>query len=118
MQVVDLKTQLQYFEDLEKQFRQKLGDAKTNKLLLDAVYLFSCGGNDYLSPVGNNDSILYPYTHEQYVGMVIGNLTNVIMVKKYSVHFYLQINLNTFDPSLLSLLKREFMEKEEGNLEL
>ncbi|GJX45345.1 lipase, GDSL, partial [Tanacetum coccineum] len=67
--VVDLKTQLQYFEDLEKQFRQNLGDAETNQLLSDAVYLFSCGGNDYLSPVGNNDSILYPYTHEEYVGM-------------------------------------------------
>ncbi|GJV77907.1 lipase, GDSL, partial [Tanacetum coccineum] len=75
--VVDLKTQLQYFEDLEKQFTQNLGAAETNQLLSDAVYLFSCGGNDYLSPVGNNDSILYPYTHEEYVGMVIGNLSNV-----------------------------------------
>ncbi|GKD37169.1 GDSL esterase/lipase 1-like protein [Tanacetum coccineum] len=75
--VVDLKTQLQYFEDLEKQFTQNLGAAETNQLLSDAVYLFSCGGNDYVSPVGNNDSILYPYTHEEYVGMVIGNLTNV-----------------------------------------
>ncbi|KAI3684125.1 hypothetical protein L6452_33344 [Arctium lappa] len=76
--VVDLKTQLQYFGDLEKHFRQNLGDAKAEQLLSDAVYLFSCGGNDYLSPVGNNDSILYPYTHQQYVQMVIGNLTDVI----------------------------------------
>lgn len=74
---VDLKTQLKYFGDLEKDFRQKLGDTKTNQLLSDAVYLFSCGGNDYLSPVGNNESILYPYTHEQYVQMVIGNMTDV-----------------------------------------
>ncbi|KAI3512472.1 hypothetical protein L1887_19788 [Cichorium endivia] len=74
--VVDLKTQLQYFRDLEKHFRQKLGDSEAEELLSDAVYLFSCGGNDYLSPVGNNESILYPYTHEQYVGMVIGNLTD------------------------------------------
>ncbi|KAJ9559940.1 hypothetical protein OSB04_005100 [Centaurea solstitialis] len=76
--VVDLKTQLEYFRDLEKHFRENLGDAKAEKLVSDAVYLFSCGGNDYLSPVGNNESILYPYTHEEYVGMVIGNLTNVI----------------------------------------
>ncbi|XP_023734633.1 GDSL lipase [Lactuca sativa] len=75
--VVDLKTQLQYFRDLEKQFRQNLGDSEAEQLLSDAVYLFSCGGNDYLSPVGNNESILYPYTHEEYVGMVIGNLTDV-----------------------------------------
>ncbi|XP_071697218.1 GDSL lipase-like [Rutidosis leptorrhynchoides] len=74
--VVDLKTQLKYLDDLEKQFRQSLGDVKTEQLMSNAVYLFSCGGNDYLSPVGNNDSILYPYTHQQYVGMVIGNLTN------------------------------------------
>ncbi|CAI9267624.1 unnamed protein product [Lactuca saligna] len=74
--VVDLKTQLQYFRDLEKQFRQNLGDSEAEQLLSDAVYLFSCGGNDYLSPVGNNESILYPYTHEEYVGMVIGNLTD------------------------------------------
>ncbi|KAI7752269.1 hypothetical protein M8C21_012782, partial [Ambrosia artemisiifolia] len=64
--VVDLKTQLEYFGDLEKQLRQDLGDTKTDKLISEAVYLFSCGGNDYLSPVGNNDSVLYPYTHEQY----------------------------------------------------
>ncbi|KAI3802790.1 hypothetical protein L1987_30933 [Smallanthus sonchifolius] len=56
--------------DLEKRFRQTLGDAKTDQLL-------SNGGNDYLTPAGNNDSILYPYTHEQYVRMVIGNLTDV-----------------------------------------
>ncbi|KAI3773266.1 hypothetical protein L1987_47791 [Smallanthus sonchifolius] len=74
---VDLKTQLQYFGDLVEHFRQNLGDAKTDRLLSDAVYLFSCGGNDYLSPVGNNDSVLYPYTHQQYVSMVIGNMTDV-----------------------------------------
>ncbi|KAK9056541.1 hypothetical protein SSX86_023903 [Deinandra increscens subsp. villosa] len=74
---LDLKTQLQYFGDLEKHFRQNLGDSKTDQLMSDAVYLFSCGGNDYPSPVGNNDIILYPYTHEQYVGMVIGNWTDV-----------------------------------------
>ncbi|KAK1436936.1 hypothetical protein QVD17_02720 [Tagetes erecta] len=74
---IDLKTQLEYLGDLEKQFRQSLGDEKTDQLLSDAVYLFSCGSNDYLSHADNNDNILYPYTHEQYVGMVIGNLTDV-----------------------------------------
>ncbi|XP_076888458.1 GDSL lipase-like [Bidens hawaiensis] len=73
--VVDLKTQLRYFGDLEKHFRRKLGDAKTDQILSNAVYIISCGVNDY--PVGNKDSILYHYTHEQYVGMVIGNMTDV-----------------------------------------
>ncbi|KAJ9559944.1 hypothetical protein OSB04_005104 [Centaurea solstitialis] len=66
---VNLKTQLEYFGDLEKHFRENLGDAKAEKLVSDAVYLFSCGGNDYWSPVGSI---------EQHVEMVIGNLTDVI----------------------------------------
>ncbi|KAM0001193.1 putative GDSL lipase/esterase, SGNH hydrolase superfamily, GDSL esterase/lipase GLIP1-5/GLL25 [Helianthus debilis subsp. tardiflorus] len=75
--VVNLKTQLHYFGDLEKHFRQTLGDAKADQLLSDAVYLFSCGGNDYLAPVGN-DSVLYaPYTYGQYAEMVIENFTDV-----------------------------------------
>nr|GEZ67189.1 lipase, GDSL [Tanacetum cinerariifolium] len=76
--VVDLQTQLRYFGDLEDHYRHNLGDTKARQLLSTAVYLFSCGANDYLSPVGNNISIYYPYTHEQYTDMVIGNLTNVI----------------------------------------
>ncbi|PWA78027.1 SGNH hydrolase-type esterase domain-containing protein [Artemisia annua] len=76
--VVDLQTQLRYFGDLEDHYRQNLGDTKARQLLSSAVYLFSSGANDYLSPVGNNISIYYPYTHEQYTDMVIGNLTNVI----------------------------------------
>ncbi|KAJ0755755.1 putative GDSL lipase/esterase, SGNH hydrolase superfamily [Helianthus annuus] len=75
--VVNLKTQLHYFGDLEKHFRQTLGDAKTDQLLSDAVYLFSCGGNDYVAPVGNNSVLYAPYTYEQYVEMVIENFTDV-----------------------------------------
>nr|GFA31174.1 GDSL esterase/lipase 1-like [Tanacetum cinerariifolium] len=69
--VVDLQTQLRYFCDLVNYYRQNLGDAKSRKLLSAAVYLFSCGANDYQSPY-------YPYTHEQYVDIVTGNMTNVI----------------------------------------
>ncbi|KAL7599051.1 hypothetical protein Lser_V15G26670 [Lactuca serriola] len=64
---ITLKTQLQYFTDLVKQYRKNLGDVKAEQLLSDAVYLFSCGSNDY-------QSNLY---QEEYVGMVIGNLTQV-----------------------------------------
>ncbi|CAI9288085.1 unnamed protein product [Lactuca saligna] len=72
--VLDLKTQLQYFSDLEKRYRKDLGDVKTEQLLSDAVYLFSCGCNDYLVLTSNNLSNLH---YEEYVGTVIGNLTNV-----------------------------------------
>ncbi|KAL7605259.1 hypothetical protein Lser_V15G17819 [Lactuca serriola] len=76
--VVDLQTQLQYFGNLVNHYKQSLGDTKAQQLLSNAVYLFSCGANDYQKPVVNHHSIFHPYTHEQYVDMVIGNLTNVI----------------------------------------
>lgn len=75
--MVDLKTQLQYFGDLGKHFRQNLGDKKADQLLSNAVYLFSCGGNDYIP---DDHSLLDSYTHEQYVEMVIGNLTDMFRV--------------------------------------
>ncbi|KAJ0528309.1 putative GDSL lipase/esterase, SGNH hydrolase superfamily, GDSL esterase/lipase GLIP1-5/GLL25 [Helianthus annuus] len=76
--VVDLHTQLRHFGDLVNHYRQNLGDTKARQMLSSAVYLFSCGSNDYISPVVNNQSIYYQYTHQQYVDMVIGNLTTVI----------------------------------------
>lgn len=76
--MVDLRTQLRYFKDLENQLRQKLGDNEAKQVLSNAVYLFSCGGNDYLSPTKTNNSIYHLYTREQYMKMVIGNLTEVI----------------------------------------
>nr|GEZ09936.1 GDSL esterase/lipase 1-like [Tanacetum cinerariifolium] len=79
--VVDLQTQLQYFSDVANLYRQSLGDTKVEQLLSNAVYLFSCGANDYISHVPNSIgiSIIYPtLTNEQYTELVIGNLTSVI----------------------------------------
>nr|XP_043615561.1 GDSL lipase-like [Erigeron canadensis] len=69
--VVDLQTQLRYFGDLENEYRMRLGVTKSQQLLSSAVYLFSCGGNDY-------QTFVAPNAYEQYVDMVIGNLTNVV----------------------------------------
>ncbi|XWS12208.1 hypothetical protein CRYUN_Cryun37aG0070200 [Craigia yunnanensis] len=44
---IELKTQLTFFEDVEKQLRHRLGDAETKSLLSRAVYLISIGRNDY-----------------------------------------------------------------------
>lgn len=71
--VVDLRTQLQYFANLEKHYRQTLGDAKAEQLLSDAVYLFSCCVNDYQNFFSDNETTLH---HEQFVGMLIGNLSD------------------------------------------
>nr|KAJ0202847.1 hypothetical protein LSAT_V11C500291620 [Lactuca sativa] len=72
--VLDLKTQLQYLSDLEKRYRKDLGDVKAEQLLSNVVYLFSCGCNDYIDLTANNLNNLH---YEEYVGVVIGNLTNV-----------------------------------------
>ncbi|RVX16949.1 GDSL esterase/lipase 1 [Vitis vinifera] len=76
--VVNLNTQLRYFKKVEKHLRQKLGDEESKKLLLEAVYLISIGGNDYISPLFRNYSVFQIYSHRQYLDMVMGNLTVVI----------------------------------------
>lgn len=83
LKVINLKTQLSYFKNVENMLRQKLGTKDAKQLLHNAVYLFSIGGNDYVSPIGSNSSIYYSYSQADYVDMVIGNLTTVIKVVKY-----------------------------------
>ncbi|XP_021819953.1 GDSL esterase/lipase 1-like [Prunus avium] len=70
--VMDLKTQVSQFKKVEKQLRQKLGDAEAYTLVSEAVYIINIGNNDYVSPLATNTS------HEEYVGWVIGNLTSWI----------------------------------------
>lgn len=57
--------------------RHKLGDGEAYTLISRAVYLISTGTNDYYAPLTKNFSLVQD---EEYVGMVIGNLTNVIKV--------------------------------------
>lgn len=45
--MIDLKTQLSYFNIVEKQLKQKLGDEEAKTFLSKAVYLISIGSNDY-----------------------------------------------------------------------
>lgn len=79
-QVIDLKTQLSYYKNVVKQLRHKLGHAEAYTFLSEAVYLFSIGGNDYLDQFQRNSSFFESHSPEQYVGMVVGNLTKVIKV--------------------------------------
>nr|POE67597.1 gdsl esterase/lipase 1 [Quercus suber] len=76
--VIDLNTQIKYFKNMETQLRQKLGEKEAKELLFKAVYLISIGYNDYLVPFTSNSSVLQSYSREEYVNMVIGNLTTVI----------------------------------------
>ncbi|EXB88180.1 GDSL esterase/lipase 5 [Morus notabilis] len=78
--VVDLKTQLNYFKKVEKQLMHKLGAGEAKKLISLAVYLFSVGSNDYLSHFTSNSSLHKIYSKKEYVGMVLGNITQVIQI--------------------------------------
>lgn len=74
--------QLSYFKEVEKSLRQKLGDVEAKKMLMRAVYLFSMGGNDYFSFSSKYPNASQSYQQE-YVGIVIGNLTEVLKVGLY-----------------------------------
>nr|GMC79842.1 GDSL esterase/lipase 1-like [Ipomoea batatas] len=79
--VIDIQTQVQYFKNVAKQLKGKLGDKESKELLSTAVYMFSTGNNDYFSffsPLSNNSAFFNSFTHDQYVNLVIGNLTTAI----------------------------------------
>ena len=80
--MIDLKTQLSNFKNLEKLLRKKLGDAEAKTLLFRSVYLISIGSNDYASLFTRNSNVFQSSSQKEYIDMVIGNLTFVIKVIK------------------------------------
>lgn len=84
--MLDLDTQLGFFKNVEKQLRHRLGETEAHTLLSEAVYLISIGSNDYIAPFITNSSLFESHSHEEYVGMVTGNVTYVIKVI-YNVFF-------------------------------
>ncbi|OWM66843.1 GDSL esterase/lipase 1-like [Punica granatum] len=76
--VVDLKSQLRLFEKMEKQLKKNFGDELAAKTISEAVYLFSIGSGDYSSTFFTNSTLFQSHSHEEYVAMVIGNITSVI----------------------------------------
>lgn len=78
--VIDLQTQLKYFEKVEKSLTERLGKAKTKELVTEAVYFISMGSNDYMGGYLGNPKMQESYSPEEYVGMVVGNLTQALQV--------------------------------------
>ncbi|KAA8534732.1 hypothetical protein F0562_029826 [Nyssa sinensis] len=78
--VIDLRTQLKQFEEVQKSLTEKLGDAEAKKLISEAVYFISIGSNDYMGGYLGNPKAQELHHPEEYVGMVIGNLTQAIQV--------------------------------------
>lgn len=96
---------MDYFKEMKRSLRKKLGTSETKKLLSRAVYLIAIGSNDYgaFDPQSN---LLYQfYTTQQYVDSVIGNMTTFIKVNTskiklillsfYSISLILGFNLIT-----------------------
>ncbi|XP_020240415.1 GDSL esterase/lipase 5 [Cajanus cajan] len=77
--VIDLQTQLIHFEEVEKSLSEKLGEKKAKELIAEAIYFISIGSNDYMGGYLGNPKIQESYNPEQYVWMVIGNLTRTIL---------------------------------------
>ncbi|PWA14360.1 Lipase, GDSL [Artemisia annua] len=78
--VISLKTQLSNHKTVEERLRKIYGNTEAKNTLSKAVYLFSIGTNDYISPylITNSTRFNSTYSNSQLVQIVIGNLTTAI----------------------------------------
>ncbi|XP_044487143.1 GDSL esterase/lipase 1-like [Mangifera indica] len=74
---INLRLQLSYFKDVVNTLREKLGEEEAKRVLINAVYLFSIGGNDYFGFSQRNRDASEE-SKGQYVKTVINNLTSVL----------------------------------------
>ncbi|PHT79183.1 hypothetical protein T459_17235 [Capsicum annuum] len=73
--VIDLKTQLEYFKDVAKLLKKKVGRTESKQILSCAVYIFSTGSNDYFALLPNST---FSFSDNEYLQMIMGNLTSVL----------------------------------------
>ncbi|XP_061364602.1 GDSL esterase/lipase 5-like [Gastrolobium bilobum] len=76
--VIDLQTQLRHFEEVRKSLAENFGEKTAKELISEGIYFISIGSNDYMGGYLGNPKMQESYNPEQYVGMVIGNLTQAI----------------------------------------
>ncbi|XP_014521590.1 GDSL esterase/lipase 5 [Vigna radiata var. radiata] len=76
--VIPLKTQARNYKKVAAFLRHNLGKSEAKLLLSNAVYMFSIGSNDYLSPFLTDSDVLKSYSHSEYVAMVVRNMTSII----------------------------------------
>lgn len=89
LQLVDLKTQVRYYKNVRDIWRKKLGNKEAEALLSKSVNLFSVGANDYGSRFvpGGSLSVFLPYSKQQFVDIVIGNITEALKVRTHTYTF-------------------------------
>lgn len=78
--MIPLQKQLSYFEEVEHLLAEELGEEQAEKIISEAVYFFSIGSNDYMGGYMLNPQLRESFSPQEYVGMVIGNLTQAIQV--------------------------------------
>ncbi|KAL0554405.1 hypothetical protein IC582_008326 [Cucumis melo] len=95
--VISLKTQARSFKKVEKILRKQIGKTQAKALLSRAVYLISIGTNDYRT-FASNSKLFDSYSFEEYVDLVIGNLTSVIKeIYKNGGRKFVAMNLWSFN---------------------
>lgn len=82
--MVTLKEQLGHFKDVKMKLRKNLGDDEAEWVVSNAVYLLNFGSNEYTNIDLVNEALYLSCTQDQYVGMVVGNITNLIKVLAFS----------------------------------
>ncbi|KAI3417068.1 Lipase_GDSL domain-containing protein [Psidium guajava] len=77
-QAIDLPTQLKNFDKVREKLIEKFGETRAQEVVSEAVYFISVGSNDYMGGYLGNPATRQLHSPEEFVGMVIGNLTNAI----------------------------------------
>ncbi|KAI6678817.1 hypothetical protein NL676_039613 [Syzygium grande] len=117
--VVDLKMQLKQLEQLEKKLRKEMGSEKAKAIIKEGVYLISIGSNDYGVALFSDPSLFQSLSMEDYVGMVIGNITTVLQgIYKVGGRKFAMIGIGQLGcvPSMRSLTRNGACSDEANKL--
>lgn len=93
--MIPLQKQLTYFEEVELLLEEELGEEQSKKIISEAVYFFSIGSNDYMAGYMLNPQLRESFSPQEYVGMVIGNLTQAIQVSLTSSISVLNVGMQS-----------------------
>ena len=66
--------------EANKQLRLMVGKRAARRVVKKAVYMIRIGSNDYLNPLINNPSMFKSHAPQDFVAMVVGNITSVLKV--------------------------------------
>ncbi|KAK0596784.1 hypothetical protein LWI29_019045 [Acer saccharum] len=72
-----IRIQLGYLKEVANLLKEELGDIEAKNILENAIYLSSFGGVDYMAFIDNTYTHFTQSKMEEYVKMVLGNLTEV-----------------------------------------